>query len=126
MLHIFSPIFYGMFVKLISFIQPIPNSFIMKLLRKIHNIFLSLLSLAMLIGITWGCYIDGKFNSINDFFCSPITNEIAQTSVSICLYSKYLEWGDTLFLHLSGKTITMLQYTHHMTTAFLVYINTFI
>ena len=43
--------------------------------------------------------------------------------VELFLYSKYLEWGDTLFLHLSGKPITMLQYTHHMTTSFLVYTN---
>ncbi len=38
------------------------------------------------------------------------------------LWSKYVEWGDTLFLHLSGKPITMLQYTHHMSTAILTYV----
>lgn len=40
------------------------------------------------------------------------------------LWSKYWEWLDTLFLHLSGKPISQLQYTHHMSTAMLVYYKT--
>jgi len=44
-------------------------------------------------------------------------------SVYVFLYSKYLEWLDTVFLHLSGKRISMLQYTHHMTTVVTLYVN---
>ena len=36
------------------------------------------------------------------------------------LYSKYWEWLDTLFLVLSGRAVSWLQYTHHMSTAILV------
>ena len=43
-------------------------------------------------------------------------------STQLFLWSKYVEWGDTLFLHLSGKPISMLQYTHHMSTAVLTYV----
>ncbi len=123
LVHICSPFLYMLFVKLIYFIEPCPNSFIMKLIRKIHNIILSILSFLMFIGISYGCYIEDKFYSINNLLCASLTNNIASISVLTFLYSKYLEWGDTLFLHLSGKNISMLQYTHHMTTAFLVYLN---
>ena len=123
LVHIYSPFLYMLFVKILYFFEPCPESFIMKLLRKIHNILLSILSFLMFIGLSYGCYIEDKFQSVNNLLCSPITNNISSTSLIIFLYSKYLEWGDTLFLHLSGKSISMLQYTHHMTTAFLVYIN---
>lgn len=123
-IHLLSPLLYMVFVKIIVLIPTCKDSTIMKSMRKVHNIILSLLSLIMLIGITYSTYISGKFNSINSLLCNPYDNSIITIiSTKLFLYSKYLEWGDTLFLHLSNKPISMLQYTHHMTTAFLVYLN---
>ena len=122
--HILSPIYYAFFVKLISYIPPCAESYIMKFFRKVHNIFLSILSFLMLVGILFSTYQANKFESVNSLLCSPYNdNLITNISVYSFLYSKYLEWGDTLFLQLSGKQISMLQYTHHMSTAFLVYLN---
>ena len=124
LIHFLSPILYILFVKLISFIPKCPKSLIMKKCRRFHNIFLSFLSFIMLVGITYSTYINNKFTSFNNLLCKSYNNDkLVIISISMFLYSKYYEWGDTLFLHLSGKNISMLQYTHHMTTAFLVSIN---
>jgi len=123
-INIFSPVLYILYVKIISFIPICPKSLIMKKYRRFHNIFLSFLSFIMLVGITYSTYTNNKFISFNNLLCKSYNNDkIAIISSYMFLYSKYLEWGDTLFLHLSGKNISMLQYTHHMTTAFLVYIH---
>ena len=123
-IHLLSPLLYILFVKSFDIIEPIPKSTTMKFCLKLHNIFLSFLSLLMLMGIIYGNYITGKLDSYYNLLCLPYNNnEIVHLFYSMCLYSKYIEWGDTLFLHLSGKKITMLQYTHHMSTAILIYCN---
>ena len=123
-LHILSPIIYCIFVKILTWFNPIPNSIIMKNCRLYHNVFLSILSFVMLIGITIGNIQTGKIYDLNSLLCVPYYNNVwAYYSIMLFLYSKYLEWGDTLFLHLSGKPISQLQYTHHMSTAILVYSN---
>tara|TARA_B100001093_G_scaffold519550_1_gene609075 strand:- start:712 stop:1287 length:576 start_codon:yes stop_codon:yes gene_type:complete len=97
----------------------------MQKFRKIHNITLSILSLLMLCGIVYSNYITNKLFSFNNLLCLSYlnNNNIFNLTTHIFLYSKYLEWLDTLFLHLSNKSISTLQYTHHMTTAFLMYVN---
>ena len=123
-MHILSPFLYIIYVKIITKFEQCPKSNIMITLRQYHNIFLSILSLLMFVGITIATFQENKFSSLNNLICKPYYNNwYAIISTKIFLYSKYLEWGDTLFLHLSNKPISMLQYTHHMTTAFLVYIN---
>ena len=79
---------------------------------------LSVFSLAMLLGIEWGAALAGKLDSPWAFVCDTFgeRNAVAEHSATIFLWSKYLEWGDTLFLRLSGKPTSMLQYTHHMST----------
>lgn len=70
-----------------------------------------------------GQYQESKFTTVNAFLCDSYNeNAIMYVAEKMFLWSKYVEWGDTLFLHLSGKPITMLQYTHHMSTAILVYV----
>ena len=123
-IHILSPLIYILFVKLFFLISPNPNSEIIKYFRKIHNIFLSILSFFMFIGICYANYTTNKFYSIHNLLClSYKTNYYANISTKVFLYSKYLEWLDTLFLYLSNKTISDLHYTHHMTTAILMYYN---
>jgi len=127
MLHILSPFVYMGFVYLITrTISPCPNSGIMKFARKYHNVGLSILSAAMLGIVIIGSLYDQKFDDIHSTICKPHSdhNDWIVLAGTIFLYSKYLEWGDTLFLHLSGKPISMLQYTHHMSTALLVYVVT--
>ncbi len=124
LIHILSPLLYHFYVKLITKIKPIPKSKNMLMFRKTHNIILSILSLYMLVVIVLQTIYVGKFNSIKSLLCSSYKNNITTINITnLFLYSKYLEWLDTLFLHLSGKPISMLQYTHHMSTVITVYIN---
>ena len=123
-IHILSPLLYSLFVKIICFIPECSKSKTMLMFRKAHNIFLSILSLYMFVIITYETARIGKFSSIESLLCSSYNNNKNVINISnMFLYSKYIEWLDTLFLHLSGKNISMLQYTHHMTTAITVYIN---
>ena len=81
---------------------------IMKFARYHHNILLSVLSGIMLVMITIGNYQTGKFNSMNDFLCTPYyDNWYANTSAKMFLWSKYLEWGDS-FLCTYQTSISML------------------
>ena len=125
MFHLLSPIFYMLYVKSICLIKPCPSNLIMLKFRKYHNITLSVLSFIMLTGITIANYQEEKYDSVYNILCKSYNNNIyADYSTKLFLYSKYLEWLDTLFIHLSNKQITKLQYTHHMSTAFLVYLTT--
>ena len=122
-IHTFSPILYIYFVKSFRLFTP-RDTILIKKFRKIHNLNLSILSFFMFLGITYGTYQESKFSSINNLICSSYNNnKIAYYSVNLFLWSKYLEWLDTLFLYLSRKKITWLQYSHHMSTAFLTYNN---
>ena len=124
LIHIISPGLYVLFVKMFKYIEPCPEYFFMKLARYHHNISLAALSFIMLVMITIGNYQTNKFDSIHNLLCSSYQdNWYANTGAKMFLWSKYLEWGDTLFLHLSNKPISMLQYTHHMSTAFLMHTN---
>jgi hypothetical protein len=121
-IHLTSPLLYMLFVYLIQFCPPIPSNCFMIFFRKLHNINLSVVSLLMFIGITIGQLQTGKFDSLDALLCKSYgDNQFAYYSALAFLYSKYLEWGDTFFLQLGGKPISMLQYTHHMSTAFLTY-----
>ena len=124
MLHILSPLLYTCFVKCILYIPPCPSSRVMITCRKYHNIILSLLSLLMFIGIFIANIQTNELYNLQSLLCSPYdNNRYAIITTKAFLYSKYLEWGDTLFIHLSGKHISQLQYTNHLSTAFLMYMN---
>ena len=124
-IHLLSPFLYMLFTKVILLFDSCPGNQIMITIRKIHNITLSLLSIFMLVSIIYANFLTNKLSSLHNLLCISYNNNyVALFSAKMFLYSKYLEWGDTLFLHLSGKPISMLQYTHHMSTAFLVYLNT--
>jgi elongation of very long chain fatty acids protein 6 len=121
-IHLTSPLLYMMFVYIIKNFPHIPDNRIMIFFRKLHNINLSVLSLFMFVGLTIGQLQTGKFESLDALLCkSYVDNQFAYYSARAFLWSKYLEWGDTLFLQLGGKPISMLQYTHHMSTAILTY-----
>ena len=69
-------------------------------------------------------YYENKFYCINNLLCKSYNNNYyANIGSSLFLCSKYIEWIDTLFIHLSNKKISDLHYTHHMFTAFLLYHN---
>jgi len=123
--HIISPILYYFFVESFRYIPTCSTSIAMKKCRRIHNIMLSILSFFMFVGTLYSLDNNKKLNSFDDFVCKPFASNdnFTRLNVNIFLYSKYLEWGDTLFLHLSEKKITPLQYTHHMSTALLAYLN---
>ena len=123
-IHLSSPLLYILFCNQIKKIEPCPKSKIMIKCRQIHNLLLSLLSSGMFLGLLLGLYQTNKLNSYRVLLCNDFqNNKFAYLSTQIFLYSKYLEWIDTLFLHLSNKLITSLHYNHHMSTAILVYLN---
>ena len=64
-INIISPLIYIFFVKLVMLLPSIPNSNLMKLFRKYHNLGLSFLSFAMLIGICYGNYKSNKFSDLD-------------------------------------------------------------
>jgi hypothetical protein len=122
-IHLCSPFIYAWYVHIIQKISPCPNNPVMKFCRTAHNVNLSFLSAMMFAYGFIGQFQSGKFNSIDSFLCECYNdNWYMNVAVKAFLYSKYIEWGDTLFLQLSGKPISMLQYTHHMSTAILTYV----
>ena len=123
-LHITSPFIYILFVTQLKNFFKSYSSETRILLRKYHNINLSLLSLFMFSGMLIGSIQENKLDNQYAFFCKSYNNNnIMNISVNIFLWSKYIEWLDTLFLYLFNKPISWLQYTHHMTTALLTYLN---
>jgi len=124
MFHLLSPIIYAFYVEKIKKITPCPQNPLMRQLRKVHNLGLSVLSLLMFIGILVANFQTGKINSIKTIICKSYQgNIIIDYTTRVFLYSKYWEWLDTLFLHLSGRPISQLQYTHHMSVPLVTYIN---
>ena len=124
MFHTLSPLLYIIYVKLIQKIKPNENNSTIKLLRKIHNINLSFLSLIIMLLMFKANYQENKLYPLNNLICKSYNNNYyANIGSTIFLYSKYIEWIDTLFIHLSNKKISDLHYTHHMSTAFLLYYN---
>lgn len=122
-----SPIIYMIYVEIAKRILPTENSSnkrFIKNIRLVHNLGLSLASLLLFIAIIYSAYESGKFNSINAALCGRFNNEYLAYSIGWLFYlSKYWEWLDTAFLIIAKKEITWLQYTHHMSTAILVYCN---
>lgn len=124
MFHLVSPIFYALYVEKLKKISPCPHNPWMLQIRKVHNIGLSTLSLLMFIGVLIANFQTGKINSIDAIICKSYKgNIVIHYTLCIFLYSKYWEWLDTLFLHLSGKPISQLQYTHHMSVPLVTYVN---
>lgn len=122
-MHIISPFIFYLYVECIKKIPPIPKNKLMLTCRKYHNISLSYISAFLFFSSIIDAYNNNKFYSFHSLLCNPYKESIFTQIVSnTFLYSKYIEWGDTLYLHLSGKKITNLQYMHHMSTAFLTYI----
>jgi len=123
-LHLSSPLLYVLFINQIKFIFNKYSSPLRIKLRKYHNINLSILSFLMFIGMFIGSAQENKFINMKSLLCKSYSNNsIMNYSVNIFLWSKYLEWFDTVFLYLFNKPISWLQYTHHMSTAALTYLN---
>ncbi len=121
--HIISPLLYAGYVHILQKLPDLPTHAGIAFLRKLHNINLSIWSAIILGFALIAQYQTSKFSSIDAFLCDSYEdNSLIYISQKLFLYSKYVEWGDTLFLHLSGKPISMLQYTHHMSTAILTYV----
>lgn len=120
-IHLLSPLIYALYVEYIKHFKKVENNVKTFLfIRRYYNVLMSIFSLFMFYLTFISTYNDGKFESWDAFVCQPYKS---YTGFNIFLFSKYIEWFDTLFLVLSGKKISNLQYTHHMSTAYLVYIN---
>ena len=83
-IHLFSPLCYMLFTKLICLLKPCPNNKVMIKIRKVHNIILSLLSIFMLASIIYANYLTNKLFSFNNLLCiSYNNNKIALFSAKI-------------------------------------------
>lgn len=122
-----SPILYMMYVEIAKRILPLETKQtkpIFNVLKLVHNLGLAIASLILLIGIIYCAYESRKFDSVHAALCGPFRNENLALLVGRYFYwSKYWEWVDTAFLITGGKEISWLQYTHHMSTAILVFAN---
>jgi hypothetical protein len=123
-----SPILYMVYVEVAKRILPVETKSskpVFDILKLVHNLGLAIASLALLVGIIYCGLESGKFNSVHSALCGPFQDEYTASMVGRYFYlSKYWEWIDTAFLITGGKEISWLQYTHHMSTAILVYANT--
>lgn len=124
LLHLLSPLYYMIYVFFIQKIPPCRESTIMKSIRTYHNVFLSILSFIMLCLGLYSNYTHDKLNSFDKILCKSYNQQDYYINLTNILfyYSKYIEWLDTLFIHLSNKPITNLQYYHHLTTAIFTYL----
>ena len=124
MFHLLSPLVYAFYVEKLQKIPPCPQNPLMRQLRKVHNLGLSILSLLMFIGVLVANVQTGKLSSIYAIICKSYQGNIfIHYTLKVFLYSKYWEWLDTLFLHLSGRPISQLQYTHHISVPLVTYVN---
>lgn len=90
----------------------------------IHNIFMSVLSLVMLIGLLWGAWRENRFVSMETFLCNRVQEVqpgLVQFSMYIFYLSKMTEFIDTFLLVLSKKKLIWLHKVHHLTTMSLVW-----
>lgn len=122
-----SPILYMIYVEIAKRILPLETKEtkpIFDTLKLVHNLGLAIASFVLLVGIIYSAHESGKFASIHAALCGPFHDKDLALLVGRYFYwSKYWEWIDTAFLITSGKEISWLQYTHHMSTAILVYAN---
>eukprot|EP00121_Abeoforma_whisleri_P005883 Awhi_evm2s5336 len=89
-----------------------------------HNMFMSFLSLIMLVGIIAGAIQYNRFSSVTTFGCRRTTDiqpGLLQFSMYIFYLSKMLEFIDTALLVLNGKNLIWLHKIHHLTTMSLVW-----
>lgn len=122
-----SPLLYMVYVEIAKLVLPYETKKskpIFDVLKLVHNLGLAIASLAMLVGIIYCAWESGKLNSLHASLCGPFQDEKTAMLVGRYFYlSKYWEWIDTAFLITAKKEITWLQYTHHMSTAILVFAN---
>mmetsp|Transcript_2236 Transcript_2236/g.3517 ORF Transcript_2236/g.3517 Transcript_2236/m.3517 type:complete len:251 (-) Transcript_2236:110-862(-) len=122
-----SPLLYMIYVEIAKIVLPRENEKNKQTIQTVkmaHNLGLSIASLLLFIGINYAAYESGKLNSVHAALCHVFRDEQFAYMVGRYFYlSKYWEWLDTAFLIIGGKPITWLQYTHHMSTAILVYAN---
>lgn len=122
-----SPLLYMVFVEFCKHYLPrrtAENAKTIDMIRQLHNIGLAAASLYLCVGIAIAAYQSNKFASFDNLLCMRFNNEPVAYPFGWWFYvSKYWEWLDTAFLIIGGKEVSWLQYTHHMSTAILVYVN---
>lgn len=91
------------------------------LIAACHNLFLSLSSLAMNLGISYAAYLVSKDTGISSTICSPYDTEVpfvVQRWFYIFYLSKYYELLDTFLLILRGRPLTVLHAWHHTSVVY--------
>lgn len=93
-------------------------------LETLHNVGLSALSAAMLVGITVSCWRSDKLAGPYAFLCGSFEEDrLFEVTALAFFWSKFWEWGDSALLLAKGKGLSWLHYTHHASTAFLTALN---
>jgi len=104
--------------------MPITDGSTINAIAFVHNVFLSLLSFAMLVGITQAAYERDEQRGWFSLVCGDVKNrELLNGKLGFWLHiyylSKYWELGDTIILGLRGKPIIVLHYIHHVAMVYL-------
>eukprot|EP00041_Stephanoeca_diplocostata_P023039 m.559588 g.559588 ORF g.559588 m.559588 type:complete len:264 (+) comp22206_c0_seq2:119-910(+) len=114
------------YIALIKFIQSTTGSEIRsKSLEVVHNLFLVLLSLSMLICVVYGAFLRYSTEGfVGGILCSQRTeqdlwNGPIGAATYIFYLSKYYEFIDTVFLALRQKPVILLHQWHHCVMPFL-------
>lgn len=87
--------------------------------RRVHNLSLSLFSLAVFAYTTFLMVSEGHFSSLREAACAPVRSSHFQAVSFVFLLSKVWEWFDTVLLVANGSKVKMLHLLHHMTTFWL-------
>lgn len=124
-IHVLSPFIYKSYVSGLEDTKTkiVPNN-LLNNIKYCYNFFMAVLSLYMLYLVVTANIETKKFYSIYGMLCSSYgENKTIRYASRLFLYSKYIEWLDTLFLVYYNKPVSNLHYYHHMSTAFLTYMN---
>ncbi|GAM22684.1 hypothetical protein SAMD00019534_058590 [Acytostelium subglobosum LB1] len=88
-----------------------------------HNLFLSLLSLVMLLGVMVPLFITEIPQGLYHMVCAPKTDGTVSFFYYIFYLSKVYEFLDTIFLVLRKKKLIFLHVYHHFITFWLCWVN---
>ena len=95
----------------------IRTSWRMDSVKWLHNVALSVISLAMCVAMVYSTWLDGRFESWHTMSCMNTDNSGLYGFANwVYLVSKLWEWIDTYWLVLYEKPVIVLHAFHHMTT----------
>jgi len=119
----FHVVYLSSLYALTNFMEEKPIPFWVRGFAFVHNMFMSVLSLVMLLGIVLGAYQKERFSSFSNYACNRTMKNVGLLPFSMYVFylSKAFEFVDTFLLVLTKKKLIWLHKIHHLTTMSLVW-----